>query len=60
MWPPIDNVGKPNEVKQSDSGNTKSVSDKVQRLREQIANGTYRINTQKIAERIVQSGVLDE
>ena len=60
MWPPIDNVGTPNEVKQSDSGNTKSVSDKVQRLREQIANGTYRINTQKIAERIVQSGVLDE
>ena len=60
MWPPIDNVGKPNEAKQSDSGNAKSVSDKVQRLREQIANGTYRVNTQKIAERIVQSGVLDE
>jgi len=39
--------------------NDGKVSDKVKALREAIANGTYQVNAQAIAKRMVESGVLD-
>ncbi len=41
-------------------GDNEKVSDKVKRLRESIANGTYQINTRAIAQKMVDSGILDK
>ncbi|MFD1678246.1 flagellar biosynthesis anti-sigma factor FlgM [Alicyclobacillus fodiniaquatilis] len=56
MLPP--EISKASTVNNIDntSGN---VSDKVKQLRDSIANGTYQVNTQKIAQNIVKSGVLN-
>ncbi|MCF8567753.1 flagellar biosynthesis anti-sigma factor FlgM [Alicyclobacillus tolerans] len=53
-------LSKSSPIKPSRPFSQENSSEKVKRLREAIASGTYQINTQKIAERIVESGALDK
>lgn len=65
MTPPLNDI--PRIQKSQQAGSTQESdgkgggrTDKVNRLRESVANGTYSINTANIAQKIIDSGVLDE